>query len=267
MLQKSGYDSSPRLGPVHLNVEHLIDMAAFYSAALALRTQRRGEGELALGLGGEDLLVLHEADNPRPAGPHAGLYHFCLAVERREDLGWWLNNLVDGGFEIQGMVDHRMAEAIYIQDPEGNSIELNWDRPRSEWRPWSEWLSMGNGPLDTRGLLEVNAKAGPRKSPPSDTRVGHIHLHVGDLEASKKFYIGKLGLDVMAEIPGQAVFTSYGGYHHHVAFNLWRGRGIPAALEGAPGLRHFTFMGGDNAGEHSDPSGNRVIFQANGVIL
>jgi catechol 2,3-dioxygenase len=175
------------------------------------------------------------------AGRHAKLYHFCLAVERREDLGWWLRRLLDSGYELQGLVDHRMAEAIYLEDPDGNGIELNWDRPRSEWRPWAEWLSMGNAPLDSPGLLAANEAAGPRSELPKDVRVGHLHLHVGDLEASLAYYQA-LGLEKTAEVPGQAIFTSAGGYHHHVAFNVWSGRGVAPQPEGAYGLRQASFV-------------------------
>jgi catechol 2,3-dioxygenase len=245
-----------RLGPVNLTVRDSAAMAGFYGRALGLNVQRpahsdgagdvTGDGNgakiVGLGCGGEDLVRLIEDPLAVEAGRHASLYHFCLAVERRADLGWWLRRLIDGGFELQGLVDHRMAEAIYLEDPEGNGVELNWDRPRSEWRPWAEWLAMGNAPLDSEGLLLENEKAGPRESQPASTRVGHLHLHVGDLAASQAFYCAALGLAKTAEVPGQAVFTSAGGYHHHIAFNVWKGRNVPPQPEGAYGLRSATLV-------------------------
>jgi catechol 2,3-dioxygenase len=101
---------------------------------------------------------------------------------------------------------------------------------------------MGNGPLDARGLLEADASAGPREAPASDTRVGHLHLHVGDLAASETFYCKALGLAKTTEIPGQAVFTAAGGYHHHIAFNVWKGRGVAPQPHGAFGLREATLV-------------------------
>jgi catechol 2,3-dioxygenase len=224
-----------------LRVADLGRQTAFYHDVLDLELQKEDDASSTLGAaGGEPLLVLTLDPQAQRARRHAGLYHFCLAVERRPELGWWLRRLMELETPLQGLVDHRMAEAIYLQDPEGNGIELNWDRPRSEWRPWGEWLAMGNAPLDTQGLLDSLDKD-PVSGLPKDVRIGHIHLHVGDLDASKDFYNGLIGLETQVEIPGQAVFTSAGGYHHHVAFNVWNGRGATPAPEHATGLDYFSF--------------------------
>jgi catechol 2,3-dioxygenase len=239
---------STRLGPVVLNVRDRAAMADFYGRALGLQVHEHGSwhpsgpGLTAMGFEGEDLVRLVQDSHSLEAGRHASLYHFCLAVEARADLGWWIRRLVDGGFELQGLVDHRMAEAVYLEDPEGNGIELNCDRPRDQWRPWSEWLAMGNAPLDVQGLLDESGKAGSRKTLPASTRVGHLHLHVGDLKACEDFYCGALGLSKTAEIPGQAVFTAAGGYHHHIAFNVWKGRQVAPQPQGAFGLRSATLL-------------------------
>jgi catechol 2,3-dioxygenase len=232
--------ASTRLSTVELNARDHRALARFYQDALGLCLHGQDGQVSRLGAGGEDLLRLVQDPAAHEAGRHAKLYHYCLAVERREDLGWWLRRLLDGGFELHGLVDHRMAEAIYLEDPEGNGIELNWDRPRSEWRPWSEWLAMGNAPLDVPGLLAANDAAGKRPELAADARVGHLHLHVGDLAASLAYYQA-LGLEKTAEVPGQAIFTSAGGYHHHVAFNVWAGRGIAPQPQGAFGLRRASF--------------------------
>lgn len=241
MPESEALPAATRLGTLSLTVRKRADLAAFYVRALGLQARDEGSST-ALGFGGESLLRLVEDPDAVEGGRHASMYHVCLAVEQRADLGWWLRRLLDGGYELQGLVDHRMAEAIYLQDPEGNGIELNRDRPRSEWRPWSEWLAMGNGPLDTEGLLEANAQAGPRDSLPKSTRVGHVHLHVGDLEACENFYCKALGLSKTVEIPGQAVFTAAGGYHHHIAFNVWKGRGVAPQPLGAYGLRSVSLV-------------------------
>jgi len=242
MIPSAKLPAATRLGPVLLAVRNRAAMADFYGRALGLRPQGEKDGALGLGFGGEDLVRLLQDPDAAEAGRHASLYHFCLAVERRADLGWWLRRLVDSKQELGGLVDHRMAEAIYLQDPEDNGIELNWDRPRTEWRPWSEWLAQGNGPLDVQGLLEEDAAAGARAGLPASTRVGHLHLHVGDLAACEAFYCGALGLDKTAEVPGQAVFTAAGGYHHHIAFNVWKGRGVAPQPANAFGLREATLL-------------------------
>jgi catechol 2,3-dioxygenase len=279
----SPLQASTRLGAVHLRVADLGRQVAFYRDVLDLELQSEDDASASLGAeGGEPLLVLTLDPQAQKSRRTAGLYHFCLAVERRQELGWWLKRLLELETPLQGLVDHRMAEAIYLQDPEGNGIELNWDRPRSEWRPWSEWLAMGNAPLDVQGLLD-ELDQHPVEALPDDVRVGHIHLHVGDLDASKAFYHGLIGLDISTEIPGQAVFTSAGGYHHHVAFNVWNGRGAAPAPEHATGLDYFSFhvSKGDLSAIRSrlkaapwafedlaqgmlvkDASGNSILFQA-----
>ena len=233
-------NASTRLGTVHLRVADLGRQVAFYTKALGLKVHRQDATSAALGAGREDLLALTLDPQATKARRSAGLYHFCLAVEQRHELGWWLKGLFEQEVQLQGLVDHRMAEAIYLQDPEGNGIELNWDRPRTEWPDPAQLLRLGNGPLDVQGLLDA-VEALPVNAIPASARVGHIHLHVGDLEHSKDFYLGLLGLDQVMEIPGQAVFTSAGGYHHHVAFNLWNGRGAQPAPEHATGLDFFSF--------------------------
>jgi catechol 2,3-dioxygenase len=239
-------DPATRLGAVHLNVSDLDSETIFYSGRLGLKLRKKEADTTYLGAGGEDLLVLHrQVGGVRPKRS-AGLYHFCLAVGRRKDLGLWLKGLLDGQVPLQGLVDHRMAEAIYLSDPEGNGVELNWDRPKDRWPPFRVLAEEGNAPLDVEGLLSEAGEGGSRReSPdlaPADTRVGHVHLHLGDLKAGQDFYCGIIGFDRMFEFPGQAVFTSAGGYHHHVAFNVWQGKGAPPNPPDALGLRYFTVV-------------------------
>jgi len=235
--------AATRLGPVTLNAADADALAAFYQEALGLGVASSDAAAITLSAGQEALLILQRAPGASRPRRSAGLYHFCLAVPERRQLGWWLKRLTDGGFELQGLVDHHAAEAIYLQDPEGNGVELNCDRSRENW-DLEKYIAMGNGPLDIEGLFnELRAK--PVEGLTPEARVGHIHLHVGDLAASKRFYFETLGLDIVAELGGQAVFTSAGGYHHHVAFNLWHGRNAPPAPEGSQGLEGFEFKLGE----------------------
>ena len=196
-----------------------------------------------MGAGGEDLVVLHEVPSARPAGRHAGLYHFALLFPTREELARAAVRLGAGRVPVDGASDHGTHEAIYLPDPDGNGIELAADRPREQW-PDLRYLS-GPAPLDTASLL--GSVRGEPLAPRAQEglRMGHVHLHVGDLEAATRFYRDGLGFDVMTELAGSAVFVAAGGYHHHVAFNVWRGPGVPAAPQDAVGLRHWTLaLGG-----------------------
>jgi catechol 2,3-dioxygenase len=250
--QRAMIDPSTTLGHVHITVGDLEGQAHFYQDVLGFEVLEEGGPELRLGVAGRELVRLSEHHGAVRERGRTGLYHFAPKVPVRADLGRLLARLLERRVPLQGMVDHHTHEAIYLSDPEGNGIELCWDRPREEWPSWETLFSRGNAPLDAEGLLREAASAvsvggsaaGEEDgSPPRlsrGTAVGHVHLHVADLEESDRFYVGVLGLEKKAEIPGQAHFTSAGGYHHHVAYNIWAGRGASPPTPGSAGLQHVT---------------------------
>jgi catechol 2,3-dioxygenase len=255
-----------RLGPVHLTVTDLDRSVGFYQDPIGLRLRDRdGPGpEPAATLGTEesDVLVLHENPAARPAGRHAGLYHFALLFPTREELARALQRLAVGRTPITGASDHGVSEAIYLNDPDGNGIELYVDRPREAWPPPRgprERVGMFTEPLDVPDLLAIVDGQEPVRHAGEGLRLGHMHLHVGDVEEAMRFYSGELGLEEMARYPG-AAFVAWDGYHHHLGLNTWRGEGVPPAPDDAVGLRHWTVH--TEAGEERmlvDPSGNRVL--------
>ncbi|HEY6581252.1 MAG TPA: VOC family protein, partial [Rubrobacter sp.] len=230
-----------RLGPVHLTVSDLERSVAFYEEAIGLQLHRREGPVAAMGVGEEDLLVLYEEPEARLAGRHAGLYHYALLFSSREELAHAALRLAATRIPVQGASDHGTHEAIYLPDPDGNGIELAADRPRERWpRPMN--YAGGPHPLDLDGLLATVAGEKPRSAAGSGLAVGHVHLHVGDLERGLGFYRDVLGFELMAFMPGAAAFVSAGGYHHHLGFNVWRGEGVPPVPEGRVGLRHWTVV-------------------------
>jgi catechol 2,3-dioxygenase len=250
-----------RLGATHLTVSDLDRSIAFYQDPIGLRVHRRDDGVAALGTGEEDVLVLTEQPGARPAGRHAGLYHVALLYPSRQELARALHRIVSTETPVEGMSDHGTHEAIYLPDPDGNGLELATDRPREAW-PDLQRYGAGPQPLDVRDLY---AQAGePRRHAGEGLQTGHLHLHVGDVEAARAFYGDEIGFDVTMEMP-TAVFLSHAGYHHHVAANVWRGRGVPPAPQDAVGLRHWTIVleDGDELpapeGLVRDPSGNAVL--------
>ena len=232
-----------RLGAVHLTVTDLNRSIAFYENSIGLRLRRREDGVAAMGVGGEDLLVLREEPGARRAGRHAGLYHYALLFPSREELARAAVRLSVTGTPIQGASDHGTHEAIYLPDPDGNGIELAADRPREAWPDLAD-PDWGDGPrrLDTGALLATVAVEVPRRAAGAGLAVGHVHLHVGDLQRGLGFYRDVLGFELMMFFPGQAAFVSVGGYHHHLGFNVWRGEGVPPVPEGTVGLRHWTVV-------------------------
>jgi len=230
-----------RLGAVDLTVTDLDRSVAYYEAAIGLKVHRRDAGEAAMGVGGEDLLVLHEEPGARRAGRHAGLYHYALLFPSREELARVALRLAATGTPIQGASDHGTHEAIYLPDPDGNGIELAADRPRELWPRPLEYAG-GPHPLDLDGLLSSVAGEEPPAEAAPGLTVGHVHLHVGDLERGLLFYRDVLGFELMTLMPGAAAFVSAGGYHHHLGFNVWRGVGVPPDPEDTVGLRHWTVV-------------------------
>jgi catechol 2,3-dioxygenase len=238
--EKTRLAPETRLGAVELTVSDLDRSVGFYEDAIGLQEHRREEGSAALGAGGEDLLVLVEKPDAVKAGRHAGLYHFALLHPSRLELARAAARLAATRTPIQGASDHGISEAIYLPDPDGNGIELAADRPREEW-PDLSVMSGGPDPLDLGALLERVAEEEPQPSVDPATTIGHVHLHVGDLDAATRFYRDVVGFDVMTHLPS-AVFVAAGGYHHHVGFNTWRGPGVPPAPDNAVGMRHFTIV-------------------------
>jgi catechol 2,3-dioxygenase len=243
----SATDPSPRLpdtlrlGSVHLAVSGLDRSVEFYENGIGLRLHRREDGVAAMGVGGEDLLVLYEEPGARRAGRHAGLYHYALLFPSREEMARAAVRLAATKTPIQGASDHGTHEAIYLPDPDGNGIELAADRPRERW-PRPPDYAGGPHRLDMDDLLATvrGEEARPGISP--NLVVGHVHLHVGDLQRGLGFYRDILGFELMTFMPGAAAFVSAGGYHHHLGFNVWRGEGVPPVPEGRVGLRHWTVV-------------------------
>lgn len=232
-----------RLGAVHITVTDLERSVAFYRDNIGLDLHDREGSVAAMGAGGGDLLFLHEEPGAQRSGRHAGLYHFALLHSSREELARTALRLIGTRTRIQGASDHGISEAIYLPDPDGNGIELAADRPREAWPDLSNpgWDG-GPEPLDMEGLLATVADEEPRTEIDRNLIVGHVHLHVGDLQRGLDFYRDVLGFELMTFLPGAAAFVAAGGYHHHLGFNVWRGQGVPPAPEGRVGLRHWTVV-------------------------
>lgn len=128
------------------------------------------------------------------------------------------------------MADHRVSEALYLWDPDRLGIEVYADRPREMWQRRDGELVMTTDPLD---LNDVIAAGGSLKwdGLPAGTTLGHVHLHVGNLNDAERFYAGGLGLDkTVWSYPG-ALFLSAGGYHHHLGTNTWSPGPAPSPHE------------------------------------
>lgn len=228
------------VGPVRLRVADLDRLTAFYRDAIGL-AEVATEGNLVrLGVRpGEPLVELIGAPGaPRPPARSSGLFHLAVLVPDRPQLARAIRRVIDSGWSFTGASDHLVSEAMYLDDPEGNGIEIYRDRPRQEWPRLDGAIRMATEPLDLDGVM-AEESAGSRLPMPDATTIGHVHLSVADLEAAERFHHGLVGFDVTVRGYPGALFLSAGGYHHHLGLNTWRSRGASAPPRGALGLDRF----------------------------
>jgi catechol 2,3-dioxygenase len=243
MSQYVSIDPGSSIGAVRLAVADLDDVADFYREAIGLRPLEPEQSEIVRLGTGEDAAPLVElvGDPSAPPRPRhtTGLYHLAILVPTRADLARALQRVADTGWRLTGASDHLVSEALYLNDPEGNGIEIYRDRPREEWRYRDGTIQMSTEPLDLDGVLGELSREDAGAGMPAGTRMGHVHLNVADLTAAEAFYSGALGFDVTVRGYPGALFVSAGGYHHHIGLNTWTGEGAPPPPPFSRGLRWF----------------------------
>jgi catechol 2,3-dioxygenase len=273
------------IGRVRLRVADIDALTTFYERVVGLRAVERG-GELArLGPeGGEPLVELVSApDAPLAPSFSTGLFHLAILVPDRAELARSLQRVGGAGWRLTGASDHLVSEALYLQDPEGNGIEIYRDRPRDQWGHDGGELRMATLPLDLESVLSELPEEQAANGMPAATTIGHVHLQVADIPPAEGFYNGALGLDVMVRSYPGALFLAAGGYHHHLGLNTWQSAGAPPPPEGALGLDRYELVLPDTASRDAaaervaesgdpvrldegvlatDPSGNRVLLTA-----
>jgi catechol 2,3-dioxygenase len=240
-----------RVGLVALTVANLENQILFYTQILGFKLHWRDSNRAGLGAGGADLLRLTEEPDLKRYRGATGLYHFAVLFPNRRELARAVARLYAHKYENYP-TDHIMTKTTYLDDPEGNGIELYAESPEDgTWslangdyvtRRADGSLSSGREPLDVKALFE-NLREDDRldQSIPLETRVGHVHLYVRDIEEAVDFYHGIIGFDVMGVAKAfRMAFVSAGGYHHHVGLNTWQGEGAPPPPADAVGLRYFT---------------------------
>ena len=240
-----------KVGPVSLTVVNLDNQIAFYQQALGFVQHRREGGEALLGTGERELLRLVEQPGYKRYQHVTGLYHFAVLFPDRRELARVMGRLFVMKYPNYP-TDHIMTKTTYLDDPEGNGIELYTESPEDgTWsmengqyitRRKDGSLSDGREPLDVNalfGFLEKDDRLDV--SIPKETRIGHVHLHVRDVHEAADFYHGVLGFDIMGMVDSMRMaFVSAGGYHHHIGLNTWQGEGAPPPPADALGLRYFS---------------------------
>ncbi|MCF1709729.1 VOC family protein [Tabrizicola sp. J26] len=228
------------IGRVALTVNDLGRVADFYRALLGFETLSADGEVVVLGAGGKPLLELRGDRAARVRSRReAGLFHTAFLLPSREDLGAWLRHMADKRLPVSGASDHLVSEAIYLDDPEGNGIEVYSDRPRESWTTENGQIKMATEHLDIDSLFA--AARAPWTGAPDGTVVGHVHLQVGNVPEAEAFYHDTLGFDIKAHYPG-ASFMSSGGYHHHLGANVWQSRGAGQRSYPSTGLADLELL-------------------------
>jgi catechol 2,3-dioxygenase len=229
------------IGKVQLKVASLERSVDFYQRKLGFQLLSKEGSQAVLGAGDQALLTLTEVPGARAVRGTSGLYHFAVLLPDRRSLARLLYHLAESEVEIPGAADHGVSEALYLQDPDGNGIELYRDRRRNEW-PVDDLgrLQMGTEELDIDDLVwELKSGLEPWQGLPENTTIGHVHLQVANMASAELFYTHVLGFQLMQRYGSAAIFVSAGGYHHHIGMNTWAGEGVPPPPADAAGLLWF----------------------------
>jgi catechol 2,3-dioxygenase len=287
------------VGAVDIAVTDSDRALRFYRDYVGLTPLPTDGAEIRMGAAGREIVVLHPGAE-RPVEPRtSGLYHLAIVVPDRRELARVIARLAQLRWD-QYPTDHVMTKANYLWDPDGNGIEIYVESPEDgtmgmvngTYGAWDKYgrPRSGRDPIDLEELFshlseDDRTKDGLRAPLPPGTKMGHVHLHVADVDDAQRFYVDLVGFDVMGKMPGVG-FSSAGGYHHHLGLNTWAGQGARPASPGSAGLRRFTIElptqrdlddvvnrlehGKVRVSEEAgglaavDPSANRVLFRAAG---
>ena len=229
------YKSHVYLAEAVLNVEDLASQTAFYQQIIGLEILSQTETESILGLGGKALVHLIQAQESGEVRGHYGLYHLAILLPTRKALADVLKHLTELQIPLVGGADHGYSEALYLEDLEGNGIELYRDKPVSTWDIREDGRIIGvTEALAAQDIYELGERVEPFTLA-EGTRMGHIHLSVKDSRKSSQFYQKVLGLEDKFSVPS-ASWIAAGDYHHHLAVNEWGGQGLAPRKQGLPGL-------------------------------
>ncbi|WP_121638911.1 VOC family protein [Virgibacillus sp. Bac330] len=230
--------SVAHVNEVSIYVTNLEYSLAFYQYLFDFSLLEKSQHQAVLSANGATpILTLEQPESvlSKQQG-RTGLYHFAILLPNRSDLASFLQFCLEEQIPF-GASDHHVSEAIYLTDPDGNGIEVYRDRPSSRWKWDDDQIMMTTYQLDTAGLLAEPSSNW--EGAPKESLIGHIHLHVNNLEQVKAFYVKILGFTEVAHYPG-ALFLSTGDYHHHIAINVWNGENALPPEKYSAGLKYFS---------------------------
>lgn len=231
------------IGHIKIKVQNLQRSIDFYVNLLGFQILEQTDTTVKLTTDGKtSFLSLEQPENVIPKERRTtGLYHFAILLPTTKDLANFALHIYQKGIRF-GASDHLVSEALYFDDPDGNGIEVYRDRDPSEWTWNADEVNMTTIPLNFERLLKHATPDKPWEKMPEKTVMGHVHLHVAELEKTEEFYVKGLGMDVVNRFGGQALFLSYGKYHHHLGVNIWNGLGAKRPAPNSVGIDYFTLI-------------------------
>lgn len=235
------------IGAVGLIARDLDRLADYYQNLLGLSMLERTSKLARLGVNGVTLIEIEHRPDVKPDDERtAGLYHTAFLMPTRQDHARWILHIARNRVPITGASDHGVSEAFYLDDPEGNGMEVYFDRPADSWQWTGSELKMITDPLDIDDILREVPSAATYPGAPEGLRIGHVHLRVGDIARAETFYRDALGLEVTRRRHG-ASFMSSGRYHHHIAGNVWHSAGAGPRDQNRAGLAWLSLEAADDA--------------------
>lgn len=226
-----------------LKVKDLNRAKIFYTKIMGFEILEETSQEVILSPDGKNALItlIKPNDVIEKLPNKTGLYHFALLLSSEKQLGLFLKHIKAQGYPLTGASNHGVSEAIYLQDPDYNGIEVYCDTDSQDWDRDGDQINMVTERLDHEKLLTLVENDNWQGIDP-ETIIGHIHLHVSNLQDAKDFYVDGLGFDLTMTLEDSALFLSTEGYHHHIGLNTWNGKNIDAQPTNATGMDYYTLL-------------------------
>ena len=233
------YNSQIKLNEVALNVNHLLQETEFYTKRLGLQVLSQTNSEVLLGVGTTPLVLLIQTDTDKNVKESYGLYHLAIHLPTREALGDFLRHAVHTSLPLVGAADHGYSEAIYLEDFEGNGIEVYHDKPVSVWDIREDGRIIGvTEEMAGQEIYELGNETTPYQMP-EGTRMGHVHLSARNSKETMEYLTTLLPVEDKFSVPSGSWIAS-GNYHHHLAVNQWGGPHLDVRVKNTPGLAYYT---------------------------
>ena len=233
------YNSQIQLNEVALNVNHLLQETEFYTKRLGLQILTQSDTEVLLGVGTTPLVRLIQTNIDKSVKESYGLYHLAIHLPTREALGYFLRHAVHTSLPLVGAADHGYSEAIYLEDFEGNGIEVYHDKPVNVWDIREDGRIVGvTEEMAGQEIYELGHDTIPYQMA-EGTRMGHVHLSARNSKETMEYLTTLLPVEDKFSVPSGSWIAS-GDYHHHLAVNQWGGPHLDVRVKNIPGLAYYT---------------------------